>query len=90
MSAVFHLLLLLQCLDSLFLLQHSLSRAMSQQEQAWLPTGFHPSLRNVTPSSFESREPLAILDFHTVLFRFLELFGQKNYLSWVILLFGVN
>lgn len=66
------------------------SAAFPQQEQAWVPAGFYPSLRNVTPSSFEFKEPLAVLHFHTVLFRFLELFGQKNYLSWIILLFGVN
>lgn len=54
-------------------------------EQAKLPTSFYPSLRNFTLSSFESRV-LKILVF--ILFS-LD-FDQKNYLSCIILLFGVN
>lgn len=45
-----------------------------------MPTDFCPSLRNVTPSSFESREPLAILDFHIALYRFFGIICSEEFL----------
>lgn len=44
-----------------------------------MPTDFYPSLRNVSPSSFESREPLAILDFHIALFSFFGIICSEEF-----------